>query len=60
MGKIYVLNNRKWYIIAQGFTEQVERDFIGTNESDIILPDYTGGDEFTYNNFVFSFEAFFI
>lgn len=51
MGNIYVLNNRKWYIIAQGFTEQVERDFTVTSDSDIVLPDYTGGDEFTYNNF---------
>ena len=50
MGKIYVLNNRKWYEVAQGFTEQVERDFVGTRESDIVLPEYTSGDEFAYNN----------
>jgi len=50
MDKIYVLNNRKWYEIAQGFTEQVERDFAGTRDSNIVLPEYTSGDEFAYNN----------
>lgn len=48
-GKTYVLNNGKWYEIAQSFTEQVERDFAGINDATIILPDYGGGDEFAYN-----------
>lgn len=48
-GSIFVLNNRKWYKIAQGFAEQVERDFTGIRDSDIVLPDYRGGDESTYN-----------
>jgi uncharacterized protein (TIGR04141 family) len=55
MGNIYVLNNRKWYTVAQGFTEQVERDYVGTSDSDIVLPEYTGGDEFAYNSFAANF-----
>lgn len=54
MGKLYVLNNRKWYEIAQGFTEQVEKDFTGIPDSDLTLPEYTSGDEFAYNNSVAS------
>ena len=49
LGRLFVLNNGRWYEIDQGFTDQVQRDFAGTTDSDIALPDYSGGDELTYN-----------
>jgi uncharacterized protein (TIGR04141 family) len=48
-GKVYILNNGKWYEIARGFSEEVENYFQNIPESDIDLPDYTGGTELEYN-----------
>jgi uncharacterized protein (TIGR04141 family) len=48
-GKTYILNNGKWYEIAQGFTKEVQRDFSNIPDSDIALPDYTEGSELEYN-----------
>ena len=47
--KTYILTNGKWYEIAPGFTAEVQRDFADTADSDIELPDYTGGSELEYN-----------
>jgi uncharacterized protein (TIGR04141 family) len=46
----YILNNAKWYNIAQGFAEEIEQDFSRMAESDLDLPDYQGGTELEYNN----------
>lgn len=51
-GKLFVLNNGKWYAIAQSFTEQVQGDFAKTPQSTIELPDCSGKDEGTYNKAV--------
>jgi uncharacterized protein (TIGR04141 family) len=48
-GKIYTLNNGKWYEIARGFTDEVQADFASIPDSTVVLPDYTGGTEFEYN-----------
>jgi len=48
-GNTYVLNNGKWYEIASGFVSEVQRDFAGMKDSDIDLPEYTGGSELDYN-----------
>jgi uncharacterized protein (TIGR04141 family) len=48
-GKVHILNNGKWYEIAQGFSNEVQRDFLSIPDSDINLPDYTGGTELQYN-----------
>ena len=48
-GKVYILNNGKWYEIARGFTNEVERDFASIPDSAIGLPDYAGGTELEYN-----------
>ncbi len=46
----YILNNGKWYCIAQSFAEEVEKDFTGMRESNLDLPDYRGGQtELAYN-----------
>jgi len=47
--KVHILNNGKWYEIARGFANEVQRDFIGTPDCDIELPDYTAGSELEYN-----------
>jgi len=48
-GKIYILNNGKWYEIARGFTKEVQRDFSNIPDSNINLPNYAGGSELEYN-----------
>jgi len=48
-GSTYVLNNGKWYEIASGFVSEVQRDFVGMKESDVNLPEYTGGSKLDYN-----------
>jgi len=47
--RLYILNNGKWYEIARGFTEEVQKDFANTAESTITLPDCTFSDEASYN-----------
>jgi len=44
-----VLNNGKWYEIAKDFTDEVQRDYAGTPDSTVVLPDYISGDELSYN-----------
>lgn len=48
-GSTYVLNNSKWYKIASGFVGEVQRDFAAMKDSDVDLPEYTGGSELDYN-----------
>lgn len=48
-GKLYILNNGKWYEITRGFSEEVQTYFQNTPESAVTLPDYTGGTELDYN-----------
>jgi uncharacterized protein (TIGR04141 family) len=48
-GKFYILNSGKWYEIANGFTDQVQRDFENIPESTIVLPDCEVNDEGSYN-----------
>lgn len=48
-GKLYILNNGKWYDIADGFCAEVERDFTGTNRSTIAFPDCSYQNEGDYN-----------
>jgi uncharacterized protein (TIGR04141 family) len=45
----YVLNNGKWYEIASEFVSEVQRDFAEMKDSDVDLPEYTGGSELDYN-----------
>ena len=47
--QLYILNNGKWYTIANDFTTQVLNDFTNTPESTIDLPNYAGNDEGAYN-----------
>jgi uncharacterized protein (TIGR04141 family) len=49
LGQIYILNNAKWYRIARGFTDQVQRDFDEMRRSDVALPDCTVTKEGEYN-----------
>ncbi|MDR3547139.1 MAG: TIGR04141 family sporadically distributed protein [Candidatus Pacebacteria bacterium] len=53
-GKVYILNNGKWYEIARGFTQEIQRDFLSVADSNISLPNYTGGTELDYNNLAVS------
>ena len=48
-GKVYILNNGKWYEIAHDFSDEVQTYFQNIPESDIDLPDYRGGTELAYN-----------
>lgn len=48
-GKTYVLNNSKWYEIDTGFVNVVQRDFTAIKDSEVNLPEYTGGSELEYN-----------
>ena len=48
-GRLYILNNGKWYEIARDFSEAVQSYFQKIPDSQIDLPDYTGGDELDYN-----------
>lgn len=48
-GKVYILNNGKWYEIARNFSDEVQIYFQDIPESDVDLPDYNGGTEFEYN-----------
>ncbi len=48
-GKVYILNNGKWYEIARSFSDEVHVYFDSIPESEINLPDYTGGTELDYN-----------
>lgn len=48
-GKVYILNNGKWYEIARGFTDEVQRDFASVPDSAIALPDCTVASESEYN-----------
>ncbi len=47
--EIYILNNGKWYKIAKGFTEQVQKDFDNITKSNIALPDCSVTEEGDYN-----------
>lgn len=51
-GRLYLLNNGKWYEIAAGFTEQVNRHFEQMPRSDLAFPDCETNDEETYNESV--------
>jgi uncharacterized protein (TIGR04141 family) len=48
-GKVYILNNGKWYEIARGFSDEVQSYFHNIPDSNIDLPDYRGGSELEYN-----------
>jgi uncharacterized protein (TIGR04141 family) len=48
-GKLHILNNGKWYAIADGFSQQVLADYTATTPSTIVLPDCTVNDEEDYN-----------
>lgn len=48
-GKLYILNNGKWYEIAQSFTDEVQRDYANMPHSAIPLPDCVFNDEAVYN-----------
>lgn len=48
-GKIYLLNNGKWYEIAKDFTNEVLKDFDATPYSQMQLLDYEHDDEGKYN-----------
>jgi uncharacterized protein (TIGR04141 family) len=48
-GKVYILNNGKWYEIARNFSEEVQTYFEEIPESAIYLPDYRVGTELDYN-----------
>jgi uncharacterized protein (TIGR04141 family) len=48
-GRVYILNNGKWYEIAADFTAAVLADFEAMPESQVVLPDYVGGNEAEYN-----------
>ena len=50
--KLYLLNNGRWYEIAAGFTEQVNRHFEQMPRSDLVFPDCETNDEETYNKSV--------
>jgi uncharacterized protein (TIGR04141 family) len=47
--KLYILNNGKWYEIADGFCAEVERDFIGLTRSALVFPDCNFNTEAEYN-----------
>jgi uncharacterized protein (TIGR04141 family) len=47
--KLYILNNGKWYDIADGFCAEVERDFTGISRSTIDFPDCNFSNEDEYN-----------
>lgn len=48
-GKVYILNNGKWYEIDRDFSDEVQAYFQSIPESDVDLPDYLGCTELNYN-----------
>jgi uncharacterized protein (TIGR04141 family) len=48
-GRVYLLNNGKWYEIAKTFTDEVNRAYAAIPDSGIVLPDYAHDDEGAYN-----------
>ena len=53
-GKLYVLNNAKWYEIARDFTAQVLSDYRAIPHSTVALPECTFSNEGDYNRAVAS------
>jgi len=51
-GKLYVLNNGKWYEVAADFTSQVIRDYLAIDESTVDLPRCDVRTEGDYNRAV--------
>jgi uncharacterized protein (TIGR04141 family) len=51
-GKLYVLNNAKWYEVASDFTSQVIRDYQTIDESTVDLPECGVRTEGDYNRAV--------
>lgn len=47
---MYLLSNGKWYKIAKGFTEQIQKEFESIKRSDIVLPECTAIQEKEYNS----------
>jgi uncharacterized protein (TIGR04141 family) len=47
--KLYILNNGKWYEIADSFCQEVDRDYANIPRSAIMFPDCEINDEGTYN-----------
>jgi uncharacterized protein (TIGR04141 family) len=47
--KVYILNNGKWYQIANDFSEQISNDFATIGDASIAFPDYVSGTELQYN-----------
>lgn len=47
---VYILNNGRWYKVAEGFTQEVISDFDAIPESTLELPPYKHGDEGHYNS----------
>lgn len=47
--RIFILNNGRWYEIAQNFAAEVIADFNAMPESDLVMPDYAHDGEGAYN-----------
>jgi uncharacterized protein (TIGR04141 family) len=48
-GKVYILNNSKWYEIVKDFADQINNGFLQMEESAVALIDYAHNDEGAYN-----------
>lgn len=48
-GRVFILNNGKWYEIINDFATQINRSFSSTPESDVVLINYAHADEGKYN-----------
>ena len=48
----YILNDGKWYRINQDFVSKTNGDFLKIEKSSELLPNYRGGSEGSYNQYV--------
>lgn len=48
-GRLYILNNGKWYEIVKDFAKQINQSFAAMRHSDVDLIDYAHTDEKEYN-----------
>lgn len=48
-GRVYILNNGKWYEIVKDFADQINKGFSQMEESTVTLIDYVHKDEAAYN-----------
>jgi uncharacterized protein (TIGR04141 family) len=49
-GRMFILNNGRWYEIAKTFAEQVVADYLATPDSAVVLPEYEHESEGAYND----------